>query len=446
MLRFKRVLLINPPHVEQGGYTPSPLGILYLTSFLRKNLKNIKVQIVDGAIQGERSVKDKIKSFKPDLIGISVLTPGRHEALKVASLSKKINPRGQIVLGGVHPTIMWQQMMTNYRQIDFVVRGEGEKTLYELIKGKKLNKIDGLVWRNRKKIINNIDRKLIANIDNLPYPAWDLIDPTIYPPRGIGIINDIDLSKVVRYPIIFSRGCMGACTFCSSWKIWRGYRNRSGKNVALEIEMLYKKYQARHFVFQDDTLTGDREEIIKFCKEIIKRKIKIAIFGTTRVDKVDREILRWMRKAGFYELSFGIESGSPSMLIKINKRTDLEKINRAIFLTKKAGIKTCALMIYGLPRETEEDRILTQKLLQKIKPDEIGSLGEVWIFPGTALYEQAKNAKLINDNFWLSRKPYYIYRGGIGGDKINWKLKIKDEWAYLLNYFKNSIAAHRQKN
>lgn len=426
-MRFRKVLLINPPKVDQGGYKPSPLGLLYLAAYLKKYCKNIEVKMVDGAIEGEWKVIQTLKEFRPDLVGISALTPGRHQGLWVAQIAKQLLPEVKIVFGNVHPSLMWKQMMENYSVINYVVRGEGEETLFELVVGKNLSDIKGLVWKKNKKIMENPQRPMIKDLNTIPFPAWELVNPHIYPPRGEGIVNGVDLAHEVRFPLIFSRGCMGACTFCSSWMIWKGYRWRNGKSVADEIESLVERFGAKHFVFQDDTLTGSRKDIILFCREVLKRKLKIAIYGTTRVDKVDIRMLRLMKKAGFYELSYGIESGSPGMLVKINKRTDLAMIEKAIKLTKQAGIKANALMMYGLPRETEKDKILSKKIIRKMKPDEVGTVGSVWIFPGTALYEQAKHAGLLNDDFWLGPKPYYIYRGGIAGDKINKKLQIVDE-------------------
>ena len=360
-MRFRRVLLVNPPKVDQGGYKPSPLGILYLASYLRWKIHNTQVQVIDGAIDGEDAVISRIKTFKPDLIGVSALTPGRHQGLWVVREAKKIFPKVKSVMGNVHPTIMWKQMMTAYPEVDYIIRGEGEEALHELVVGYELRIIGNLVWRKRKKIVENKIRSMIKDIDSIPLPAWDLVNPSRYPPRGSGFENGVDLSHEVRFPLIFSRGCMGACTFCSSWMIWKGYRYRSGKCVADEIQMLYDRYTARHFVFQDDTLTGSRDEVISFCKEIIRRKLKIAIYGTTRADKVDPQLLKFMKRAGFYVLSYGIESGSPGMLKRINKRTELENNMRAIRITKQAGIRTNALMMYGLPGETAQDRKLTKK-------------------------------------------------------------------------------------
>src|SRR3989344_302918 len=427
MKRFRRVLLVNPPGTEQGGYTPSPMGILYLAAYLREKERGVDISVVDGAIEGEQRVVQAISVFRPDLVGVSSLTPGRHQALRVARLVKHLTPSARVVLGGIHPTLMWSQMMEFYPEIDYIVRGEGEVAFSELVLGKKLSEILGLVWRGpRNVVINNPNQPLIHPLDSLPFPAWDLIDPLKYPPRGEGIVNGIDLGTEVRFSLIFSRGCMAACTFCSSWKVWRGYRCRSGKNVAAEVEYLVHTYNAKHICFYDDTLTGNRREIINFCKEIVLKKLKLALFGTTRVDLVDPELLRWMKKAGFYIITYGIESGSPAMLLKINKRTDIEKSKRAVRLTKKAGIQAVALLMYGMPTETEGDRRLTKRMLAEIQPDGIGTLGEVWIFPGTELFEQAMHAGIIDERFWLGKRPHYTYRGGIGDDPINRKLQLLD--------------------
>lgn len=431
MSRFKRILLVNPPETEQGGYTPSPLGLLYLAAYLRKNEPRVVTSVVDGAIESEEEVARRLKGFKPDLVGVSVLTPSRHQALKVARLVKEFNPDCKVVFGGIHPTLMWQQMMEHYPEIDYIVRGEGEITFCELVTGKNLEEIKGLVWKGEKnKVTINPDRPLISNLDSLPFPAWELVDLSKYPARGEGVVNGINLKDEVRFSIIFSRGCMAACTFCSSWRVWRGYRSRGGKNVADEVELLVQKYHAKHCGFYDDTLTGNRQEIINFCQEIIKRKIKIAMTGITRVDQVDSRMLRLMAKAGFYELCYGIESGSPAMLLKINKKADLSRSKKAILETKKAGIKSVALMMYGLPEETKRDKVLTEQLLKETKPDAVGTIGEIWIFPGTALYEQAKKARLLDDRFWIGKRPYYIYRGGIGSDPIHWRAVFWDTMRY----------------
>ena len=430
-MRFKRVMLVNPPKVEQIGYFSAPIGLLYLASYLKHKNKKIELRVVDGTLLGEERVKREILDFRPDLLGVTAMTCGRHSALKVTRFSKKTLPSSCVVLGGVHPTLMWKQMMENYNQIDFICRGEGELTLNELVQGKDLTGIDGLVWRKATgEIIKNKEREPVNNLDTLPFPAWEMVDPLKYPSRGEGVVNGIDLSRTSRFPVIFSRGCMGSCTFCSSWKVWKGYRSRSGKNVAREIAFLVRKYKAKHIYLSDDSFGGDKKAVIEFCQEILKRKIKVAIETNLRVDTIDEQILGWMKRAGFYLLIYGVESGSPRMLKKVNKKIELRQIKNAFRLTQKVGIRTSALMMYGLPGERQTDLLASDALLKKINPADIGTLGETWIFPGTVLYEQAKSQKLLNDKFWLGRRSYYIYRGGLDGDPVNWSMKAKDLFGY----------------
>ena len=132
------------------------------------------------------------------------MTPGRIEAVDIAKKNKKILPHCRIVLGGIHPTIMWQQMMQHYSIIDYIIKGEGEITLSELVQNSSLPQIKGLVWRKSFQIINNPSQLLIQHLDQIPFPAWDLIDLQQYPPRGQGVFNGINLEKEIRVPIIFS--------------------------------------------------------------------------------------------------------------------------------------------------------------------------------------------------------------------------------------------------
>ena len=188
--------------MKQGGYTPSPLGLLYLAGYIRNKCK-VRVSIIDASLLGETALFHALAWLKPDLVGISSLTPGRLEATRVARLAKQMYPKSKTVLGGIHPTLMWQQIMQEYPEVDFIVRGEGEETLYDLVAGKPLPTIGGLVWRKKKQVVHNPNRKLIVNLNEIPFPAWDLIDPRRYPAWGKGTANGINLETEIRYPLIF---------------------------------------------------------------------------------------------------------------------------------------------------------------------------------------------------------------------------------------------------
>lgn len=409
MNQKKKVLLINPPETEQSGFSGPPLGLLYLAGSLLK--EGVKTEIIDGCLEGWRKVEEKIRDYKPDIVGIPCLTPGRKKAFKVAKIAKNINKNILTVIGGVHPTIMYQQILKNYPFIDICVLGEGEKTLIEIVQGKKLEEIDGISFIKENNVILTKPRKYIEDLDKIPFPAWHLIDLQRYPARGRGIFNGVDLAQEPRVSVIFSRGCIGQCTFCSTWWIWRGWRHRSAKNMVDELELLNKNFKISHFCFADDTLTVDKQSILELCDEIIKRKLKIAFHITTRTDCVDKEMLERLRKAGCYNIAYGIETGSEKLLKEMNKKTEVETAKKAILLTQQVGIKPTILLIAGNVGESIKSINQTTDLLKEmnIKQDEIGSVGGLWILPGTKLYFDCKKAGFIDDNFWLSDKPYKIY-------------------------------------
>jgi anaerobic magnesium-protoporphyrin IX monomethyl ester cyclase len=402
-----KVLLINPPETRQLGYTNPPLGLLYLAGMLKAH--GIESKLVDGGLLGWNSVEEALVDYEPDIVGITCLTPGRQKAFQVARLVKARNPKTLVVMGGAHPTIMYRQILENYPEVDIVVRGEGEHTFLEIVQGLDLDKIAGIVFRSKGEIIENKPREYVANLDDIPSPAWEMIDFQQYPARGSGIINGVDLNVEPRVSVIFSRGCQGHCTFCSTWWIWRQWRYRSPTHMADELELLNKVYQVKHLVFADDSFSLNREAAIELCREIIRRKLKIAFHVTTRVDAVDEEMLHLLKQAGCYEIAYGIETGSPKLLKKMNKETDLTTSERAIRLTKAAGLRVTALIIVGNVGETLETVKETASFLRSTKPTTIGSVGGLWILPGTALYQQAKRLGLINDDFWLGDEPYMIW-------------------------------------
>ena len=415
-----RVLLINPPETEQVTFNNPPLALLYLAGTLKKHKVNVRV--VDGFFSGWHGVRDSIISFKPQIVGIPCLTPFRHCSYRIAKIAKKINPKTLVVFGGAHATIMHKQLIEHYPFIDVVVRGEGEKTFLEIAEGLKFEKIKGITYRRKKEAVINPPQEYFENLDEIPFPAWELVDLHRYPPLAVGegVFNGIDLRKEPRISVVFSRGCPGSCNFCSTWWIWRKWRCRSGKNMADEIELLYKKYGIRHFCFADDCMTANSQKTIDFCQQIIKRKIKAAFNVTTRTDAVNLRLLRYLKEAGCYVINYGVESASPRILQLMNKKTSVEEAKRAIELTKKVGIKVSALMITGNVGETISTLNQSIRFLRKTKPDFVGTVGGLWVFPGTKLYYALKAKGEINDDFWLSKKPFMVYKGNFSALQLRY--------------------------
>ena len=382
-----KVLFVNPPDVSQGGMSNPVLGLLYLASYVRDVAE---VQYVDGFIEGWEGYCKRLEQFRPDLVGVQMLTPGRHQALKVLEIAKQ---KGCLtVAGGPHATIMWEQIRENYKYVDYIVTGEGENALRELIVG---NTYGGLCENS----------SMYLDIDSIPFPAWDLgyLDSDRY-------IGNTD----IRVPIIASRGCKGNCIFCSTHKVWKGYRTRSARNVSDEIEYIVKDFGKTHFVFEDDSLSCDIDKSKETLREIIKRNLNIRFFATMRADGIDKELANLLKNADCYGVSVGFESGSQKILDILNKHISVDQNIEAARIIKEADLKLCALMIFNGIGENDTTREETQKFLEIIKPDDIGTLNQLWVLPGTKIYELMKVAGFIDDNFWLGPEPYYVYRGELG--------------------------------
>jgi anaerobic magnesium-protoporphyrin IX monomethyl ester cyclase len=402
-----RILLVNPHESDQSGFTNPPLGLLYIAGTLLKN--GFDVHVLDACIEGKSAISKTLEELRPNLVGVTCLTPARKNAFEVAAIAKSVDPNIKVVMGGAHATIMYNQVLENYPYIDYVVLGEGEMTFLEIAQGKDPAQINGLAYKENGKVVKNPPRKYAENLDDLPFPAWHLVDLKKYPPTGKKIVNGIDIAKVPRIPVVFSRGCKGHCDFCSTWWIWRGWRHRSPKKMVDEIELLNKTHGIQHFWFADDAMTIDRNATIELCEEIVRRQLKIAFSVTTRTDCVDELVLQKLKEAGCYQISYGVETGSPILLEKMGKENDVETSKKAIRLTKKAGLEAVALMIVGNIGETKETLHDTMDFLRETDPDEIGCVGGLWVLPGTKLFEECKAQGFINDDFWLTDEPYKLY-------------------------------------
>lgn len=381
------VLLVNPPDSSQGGFSSAPLGLAYLAGTLCAH--GIDVEIVDGYLDGMVGIKAAIDAKEPEWVGVTCYTPGRHHALEVLHYAK--SKGAKTIIGGAHATIMWEQIVEHYGAIvDYCVRGEGESTLLDIVRG----------WNPP------MYRQGIENPDDIPYPAWHLLDLKRYP-RGVPQdFRGVELSEP-RIPVIFSRGCRGSCGFCSTWWVWGGWRHRSPENMLGELQLLHDELNIHHLVFQDDSLTLDVEATKQMCRLILSHGLKFGIFGTTRTDACDQEMFDLMSQAGFYGVSMGIESGSQRMLDLMGKKNTVTQNEAAINMAHHAGLAVCALILQGYPGETEEDRRLTREFLNRTRPVDVGTLGVTWILPGTKLYNQYKREGRISDDYWLGPDPVF---------------------------------------
>lgn len=352
-------------------YPPSPpLGLLWLAAFIENQGHNIKV--IDNyakKLDNDDLVKEILRD-NPDIVGFHITSLTYPEMEKNIKSLKNLNKELVIVVGGPLATFYSKKIASN-NNINFVIRNEGEITFSELInaidsKG-NFDRIKGLTFKKNDRIIQNIDRPFIENLDNLPFPARHLVDFSFYPRKEI-FINKYPLDVICT-----SRGCPFNCSFCSSSRhIFRGtYRCRSAKNVVDEIEFLINNYNTKALNFREDLFTADKKHVIDICDELIKRKIDIIWFCESRVDTVNKELLKKMKLAGCEAIWFGCESGSQKILDYLNKDITTSQIERTFKCCKEEGITTGAAFIVGIPGETKEDVFKTLELAKKIKADHI---------------------------------------------------------------------------
>lgn len=399
-----KILLINPPYTnfegmkESGGHM-MPLGLAYLASYLRERM-SCEIAILDAEAKGlnYEQIKESIKKEDPDLVGITSPTPPMNHVFKITEIIKnQIDPKTIIVVGGNHPTALPKQTIEN-PFIDFAVVGEGEQTFYELVKAIKekrqdFHKIDGLYFKQNNKIISTPPRKLISDLDEIPFPARDLFDLKIYysaPTKKV--------SKDPAGPILTSRGCAFNCIHCISRKIWKGIpRFRSIENIIRELEECIDKFGIKEFNIYDDTFTLNQEGAMKICDEIIKRKINISWIAFSRVNTISKELAKKMREAGCKKISFGLESGSQKILDLMRKNATVEMAKKVIKTVAKQGILVHASFMFGNLSETEETIKQTIKFAKSLPLDN-ATFFITSPFPGTDLYEIAKKQGFITKN------------------------------------------------
>ncbi len=347
-----------------------------------KTLKNLDMPVW-------QEIKNRLDDYDPDIVGITVMTPMLFSGLNVAELVKSKNYDIPVVFGGVHPTIMPEEIINN-SNVDIVVRGEGEKTFLEILQNyNNLNNILGVTYKKKDKVINNPPRPLIQNLDELPFAARHLLlDYTKYPPESFG-------------NIFASRGCPYNCIFCASNKIWgRRVRYRSPENIIEEIKHIKKNFKTKLFRFEDDSFTLKKKWVFELCDLMIEQKVNIKWTAETRANVVDDALINKMKLAGCKMLDIGVESGDENTLKMIKKGITLDQVRNAFSIIKSHKILTNAFFIVGFPWESEKEIKNTASFMKELDPFH-AYFSISTPYPGTELYD-------------------YYEKNGLLPEKINW--------------------------
>ena len=366
-----------------------PLDIAYMSAVLEENghLCRIKDYPVEDGSSWE-TVKEDIRVFSPTMLIIYTTITSIKDDLIACRIAKEIDPDIITIAKGGDTTISPVERLEMCEQLDIALIGEPELTLLEIARGINLKDVTGICYRENGKIRRTAKRPFIENLDTLPFPSRHLMNQNKYVRPDTGEIQTTIQS---------SRGCPAKCIYClSSVVTGSNLRLRSPGNVVDELEHCVKEYNIRNFFFRADTFTWDKEWVITVCKDIIDRKLDIEWVANSRVNTVDEERLIWMKKAGCWLVSFGVESGNQDILDKTQKGITLEESREALRLAKKQKLKTFVTYLIGMPWDTEETIMQTFDFAREIDSD----FFEVILpfpFPGTKYYHIAKRDGLILD-------------------------------------------------
>lgn len=459
-----KILLANPPW-DKGGiragsrwahtdeffkediYRQFPTFLCIAAAVLEKDNHNVSIIDSLATNQTQEDFLSDVLNFNPDIIVIESSTASLKIDISISKILKKLT-RSKIIFTGPHVSARPEDVLNE--EIDFCIIGEYEYALRELAKGIEQNsdieKITGIAFYKNGDLINTGRRELISNLDELPFPAFHLVDMKKY---------YTPFSRV--YPaaeVITSRGCPFKCIFC----LWpqvlynsSGVRFRSAKNVVDEIEILHKKYGNNGIYFNDDTFTISKKHVLGICEEMKKRNLTLpwACFGHIKNLINAEDLLQRMKESGCRLIKFGIESGSQKILNNIKKEITLEQIKEVVRLVKKAGIGVHCAFLIGLPGETRETVEETVNLSRELKLNSL-VFAIATPYPGTKFYEMAEKKGWIEVSDWTKYDGNLfpvIHTDGLTNKEIKeafeyaksiYAVKRLKNPQYILKYFYNT--------
>ena len=402
-----RIALVAPKWNRLINSYP-PLGLAYLAAVLEQ--AGHTVAIFDFGLTPHSELAadvGRVVGFRPDLVGMTAMTNVWHSAVELARALKGALA-SPLVVGGPHATV-FPERVAEEPAVDYVVVGEGEETLAELVEllartdgspaAEALSAVRGLCFRRAGGTVRTPERPLIRDLDALPWPARHLCELFRYPlytPDGQRMLT-----------VLSSRGCPYDCSYCFKGIVGRTYRQRSPENLVAELESLVDTYRVRNFYFVDDLFTLDARRLEAFARRIIDQGLDIRWQCLARVDRVTPELLALMYRSGCRQVHYGIESADQAILDRIGKRITPAMVREAVGWTRAAGIRSKGYFMLGLPGDTEETMARTIAFAAELDLDE-AMFSLTTPFPGTRLWDElvARHPETAY-NADLSRAYYY---------------------------------------
>ncbi|MFH1101157.1 MAG: radical SAM protein [Methanobacteriota archaeon] len=406
-----RILFVEPPKqfwFVMGEYLPPPFTLLTLAAYIEQELPEIELDIVDCQAErmGWNDLEEYIQSSSPSIVLTSGFTCNAYASARTAEIAKTVNDQIITITGGVHFSFASEESLRDFPEIDYIVQGEGEQTLVELVKTiirkKSVDQVQGISFRHKQRIIHTSNRPLIPNLDMLPYPAYHLIEDYIKRYHF-----SMMAGRNTRYMILEgSRGCEHRCSFCTQWRHWGGcWRTKSAKRIADEIEYLNETFGGVFLWLADDHLNL-RLRGTQLYNELKHRRCKddIMLFFQARTDDVThhRDMVANLREVGTYWIMCGVESDSEERLKEYKKGVKTSDAYTAMKILNEQDIFSHAMFVIGARKDTHESIQRLRSFSQDIAPD-FAIYTALTPFPGTQYYETAKQ------NGWIEDTNYAHY-------------------------------------
>ncbi len=409
-----KITLINPyvPNDTFGTATPwevPQLGIGYIAAVLEQNGYHVK--IIDAYILKIQipHLLSIIKSEKPDIIGITSNIYTAKYACYTAYKLKRDFPPIPIIMGGAYPTVAFQLLLENHFA-DFVVIGEGEKTIINLLEEFQKTKpayrnVLGIAFIDHGAIIKTPGRPFIEDLDSLPFPAWHLFPPLKHYSNLRGV------TKKPYLPIMTSRGCPYECIWCTKYVHGRKSRTRSSESILAEIKYFVNKFGVKEFAIMDDNFTVSPKRVKEVCVLLLKEKIQVSInlYNGIRADAISGDILKFLQAAGLNRVTVGVEAGNDCMLKSIKKHLTLAQARTAVKVIKSHHLLCDAYFILGLPEDTPRTMLQTIEFAKELDPTH-AYFFIMTPFLGTELYDIVQRTATVIKPYKFGI-PFHIVEG-----------------------------------
>jgi len=371
-----RICLVNPPisrRQRYGGLSSigsrlPPVNLALLAAVARRAGHDVTLLDAERFGWDISETASRVLAVCPDLVGLTAVTLSVTAAAMVADCLKRSPASVTVCIGGVHVTSNAEETLQRFPSIDVGVLGEGEKTLLELAgalgKGTSLDRVDGLMFRRGQELVRTAPRQPLTpeEMEGLPWPAWDLLPdftrayrPALHSFRRLPCVS-----------LVTSRGCVGRCTFCDRTVSGSRVRGFSAEYLYTMIRDLVYRYKVREVMFHDDNFVMLRNRLRSFCELLIRDGPSITWSCNARVDMINLELLHLMKRAGCWQIGYGIESGSQEILDSLGKGITLEQVRQTLVWTREAGIESRGYWMIGVPGETRDTLRKTRELLMEL--------------------------------------------------------------------------------